>query len=286
MEFSISGKTRLAGVIGNPIAHTLSPAMHNAAFKALGIDAVYVPLGVPEAGLKRLLQTLTDINSLGVNITIPYKQLALNYVDECSPDAERIGAINTIVFHGVKRVGYNTDALGFLAALKGAGVQLRKRRAVLLGAGGAGRAVAVSLLQGGVAQLTISEPQAGLRRRLLTHLKKIGYTEVLGVEPNSTILRERSLAAHLIINASPLGLKPADPLPLPAAWIPVQQSVMDLVYGHGPTSFIRAAQRRGARTVPGWHMLLYQAAASFQLWTGRKPSIAVMRRALQRAGVD
>jgi shikimate dehydrogenase len=241
---------------------------------------------MPAPGVKRLLQALTDLGALGVNVTIPHKQLALGCVDACSPEAERIGAVNTVVFQGSKRIGHNTDGLGFLSALKEAGVPLKGRRAVLLGAGGAGRAVAVSLLQAGVAQLTLSEPQAASRRQLLAHLKKLGFVQVLGVEPGTAALRQASLAAHLVVNASPLGLKPGDPLPLAADWIPAQQSVMDLVYGHGPTAFLKAARSRSARTVPGWHMLLYQGVEAFRLWTSRKPPVEVMRRALLYAGVD
>jgi shikimate dehydrogenase len=286
MELSINGKTRLAGLIGDPVAHTLSPAMHNAAFKELGLDAVYVPFPCPCSGVKRLLQTLTDLGALGANVTIPHKQLALACVDECSPEAERIGAVNTVVFQGTKRVGHNTDGLGFLTSLKAAGIKLKGQRAVLLGAGGAGRAVAVSLLQAGVAQLTLSEPQAKARRALLANLKKLGYTQVLGVEPGTATLHQASLAAQLVVNASPLGLKPNDPLPLPTDWIPQGQCVMDLVYGHGPTAFMQSARRRQARIVPGWHMLLYQGVESFRLWTGQKAPVEIMRRALLRAGVE
>jgi len=270
MNGDINGKPRLAGLIGDPVAHTLSPAMHNAAFKALGIDAVYMPLPCPASGVKRLLWALADLGVLGVNVTIPHKQLAMACMDECSPEAERIGAVNTVVFQGKKRIGHNTDGMGFIAALKEAGLAVRGRRAVLLGAGGAGRAVAVSLLQAGVAQLTLCEPQASARRRMLAHLKKNGYTQVMGVEPGTTALREQSLASHLVVNASPLGLKPTDPLPLAADWIPAGQAVMDLVYGHGPTAFLQAAKRRRAVTVPGWHMLLYQGVEAFRLWTGHK----------------
>jgi shikimate dehydrogenase len=286
MDLTINGKTRLAGVIGDPITHTLSPAMHNAAFKALGINAVYLPLPCPKAGLKRLLHSLADLGAVGVNVTIPHKQLALECMDSCSPEAERIGAVNTVVFQGAKLVGHNTDGLGFLESLKQAKIKVRGQRAVLLGAGGAGRAVAVSLLQAGVAHLTVSEPFIQGRRKLQAYLKKLGYTQVLGVEPNTAVLCQQSQIAHLVVNASPLGLKPTDPLPLPADWLSPQQSVMDLVYGHGPTAFIQAAQRRKARTVPGWHMLLYQGAESFRLWTGCKPPVEVMRQALLRADVE
>jgi shikimate dehydrogenase len=287
MGISIDGKTRLAGVMGNPIAHTLSPAMHNAAFSALGINAVYVALPIPAEGVKGLLQTCTDLGMLGLNITIPHKRLAMKYVHECSADARRIGAINTVVFQGKKRIGHNTDGLGFLQALKAAKISLRGKRAVLLGAGGAGRAVAVSLLQAGVTHLTLSEPNAKQRSGLLRQLKILGYNNrVIGVEPNAPVLRERALAAHVIVNASPLGLKPGDPLPISGEWIPEKQAVMDLVYGHGLTPWLQAARKKQCRIVPGWHMLLYQGAEAFRLWTGCKPPVEIMRRALLRSGVE
>ena len=283
-SLAITGTTRIAGVVGNPIAHTLSPVMHNAAFAALGIDAVYLPFGVVPGGLGNLLRVLSTVGALGLNVTIPYKQAVLRFLDELAPSARRIGAVNTVVFARGRRIGHNTDGYGCLASLRPV-CPPRGRRAVLLGAGGAGRAVAVALLDAGLAQLTLVEPEVAARRRLQDHLQHLGHTAVTALSPGTVEVRARLAEARLVINATPLGLRPMDPLPIPAAWLPHRACVLDLVYGHGPTRWLRAARRRGCVTVPGWHMLLHQGAESFRLWTGRPAPLSVMRAALLAAGV-
>ncbi len=281
---ALTGRTRLAGVIGQPVRHTLSPAMHNAAFAAVGVDAVYVPLEVGPAGLSRLLAALADVGALGVNVTLPYKQCALKLVDRCSAEARRIGAVNTIVFRGRRLIGHNTDGLGFLASVRKV-MSLDGQRVVLLGAGGAGRAVAVSLLGQRIRHLTLAEPDARRSARLMRDLRRLGTVPVTRVQPGSTALKTLLAQAGLLVNATPLGLKTSDPLPVAAGEIPRGICVMDLVYGRGPTAFLRAARRRRCRIIPGWHMLLYQGAEAFRLITGHPAPLGVMRAALQRAGV-
>lgn len=284
MKIPISGKTKLAGVIGWPIGHTLSPAMHNAAFAALGMDAVYLPLGVPDpARLKEVVKGLQAVRALGVNVTIPYKQAVMNCVDELSPEAGQIGAVNTLVFRDQKIIGCNTDGLGFLKSLP-ARPPLRGKNAVLLGSGGGGRAVAVSLVLAGVAQLSVSEPEPRRRNSLIRHLRALGCPGARGVLPDSPELQSALREADLLVNATPLGLKPGDPLPLPEAWMPEKRCAMDLVYGRSTTRFLKLAARRGNRIVPGWRMLLHQGAEAFRLWTGRQPPVEVMERALRKAG--
>lgn len=281
---TISGTTRIAGVVGNPIAHTLSPAMHNASFAALGLDAVYVPFRVEPSGLGPLLKTLSAVGALGLNVTVPYKQAVLRHLHALAPSARRIGAVNTVVFSGGKRIGHNTDGTGCLASLNPV-LPPHGQRAVLLGAGGAGRAVAVALCDAGLAHLTLVEPDASALRTLTARLARLGHRRVTACAPGTAAVRAALAQARLVINATPLGLRPTDPLPVPAAWLPSRACVLDLVYGHGPTRFQHAAVRRSCRVVPGWHMLLQQAAESFRLWTGRPAPLAVMRRALIAAGV-
>lgn len=258
--------------------------MHNAAFAALGVDAVYLPFSIRPEGLGRLLKALSDLEALGLNVTIPHKQKVLAFLDKLDPTAQRIGAVNTVVFRNGQRIGYNTDGLGFLAAVRPF-FPPRGGRAVLFGAGGAGRAVAVTLADAGLQELTVVDPVIPQRRRLLAHLRRLGYAGATGFAPDAPQVRAALTGAGLIVNASPLGWKASDPLPAPEAAIPRGVCVMDLVYGHGPTRFLRAAARRGCRTVPGWSMLLHQGAEAFRLWTGRKPPILVMEKALRRAGV-
>lgn len=279
---TISGRTRLTGVVGNPIAHTLSPVMQNAAFAARGVDAVYVPLGVGPQSLRPLLRGLAGLNALGVNITIPYKHQALQLVDECSAAARRIGAVNTVVFRNGRLVGHNTDGLGFLASIR-PHFRPRGQRAVLVGCGGAGHAIAVSLAEAGISDLTLIDPDAAQRRALLARLRDYGRLRLGHYAPGAAAARAQAAAAGLLVNASPLGMKPRDPLPLPADWIPRKCCVMDAVYGRGLTPWLRAAQAKGCRVVPGWHMLLHQGAESFRLWTSLRPPLQVMQKALESA---
>ncbi len=281
---TIDGSTRLAGVIGFPVHHTLSPAMHNAAFAALGINAVYLPLAVKPQDLRHVLRALSRLGALGVNLTIPHKQAALRIVDRIDDSARRIGAINTVEFLAGRLIGHNTDGLGFLASLRGV-LRPRGRSALLLGAGGAGRAVAVALAGAGLGRLYVAETNPVPARRLLAHLSRLGFSRAAVVAPGSTALRAAAGRADLVINATPLGLRPADPLPLPPAWLRRGACVFDLAYGRKLTPWLAAARRRGCRIVPGWRMLLHQGAAAFRIWTGRTAPLAAMRAALRAAGV-
>jgi shikimate dehydrogenase len=286
MDFSINGKTRLAGVIGNPITHTLSPAMHNAAFQTLGIAAVYVPLGVPEAGLIPLIETLQSLKALGANVTVPYKEKVFAWLgrDHCSDNANKIGAVNTLIFKDGEIFGHNTDSLGFSLCLHEAGFLIPGNRAVLLGGGGAARAVAFPLLNTQIRSLAVSEIDRERVDRMALDLKDAGEAQVLAMAPHSAELRAALQEADLIINATPLGLKLQDPLPVDQAWLPSGRCVMDLVYGAGDTPFLAAARAKGNKVIPGWQMLLHQGAAAFELWTNQPAPLAEMKKALLRAG--
>ena len=284
MDLSINGKTRLAGVIGNPIAHTLSPAMHNSAFKACGINAVYLPLGVPEAGLKSLVEALLALNALGANVTVPYKEKVMPHLNETSEGAQKIGAVNTLVFKSDRIQGHNTDAVGFNRCLQAEHFPIPGKRAVLLGAGGAGRAVAFALLDAVAASLAAADIDRHRVDRLALDMKNTGEAKVFAVTPNSEELRAALQTADLVINATPLGLKPQDPLPVERDWLPAGRCVMDLVYGAGVTPFLAAARAKGNHVIRGWQMLLHQGAAAFELWTEQEPPEAEMKSALLQAG--
>lgn len=281
---AITGRTRLAGVVGWPIEHTLSPAMQNAAFQHCGLPAAYLPLGVPPDGLADFCRGWRRLRPVGFNVTVPHKEAIIGNLDGLAPSAKALGAVNTVVCRGRGRwIGHNTDGYGFLASLTGI-FSPRGRRVVLLGGGGAGRAVAFSLAQAGAARLTLSEPDAGRRRRLIEDLRRRGFTAVAAANPGSADLRDSLKQCGLLVQASPLGLRPRDPLPLPAAWMPRGICVYDLVYGSRLTPFLRLARSRKNRVIPGWKMLLWQGAEAFKLWTGKKPPVEIMRAALISAG--
>jgi shikimate dehydrogenase len=280
---SVTGSTRLAGVIGWPIKHTLSPAMHNAAFAHLGLDAVYLPLGVPGTALQPLIATLQSLNALGANVTIPYKEKVIPFLSGLSEGAEKIGAVNTLVFEKDRILGHNTDAMGFIMSLEGQ-IQLPGKRVVLLGGGGGGRAVAYALLQAGVGSLTIMDLDQGRIEKLAADFRQVGAGTIQTAAPGAETLKTALAQADLVVNATPLGLKPGDPLPVQESWMPAGRCAMDLVYGHGDTPFMTAARKKENRVVPGWQMLLNQGVAAFQLWTRMDPPVAVMKQALLEAG--
>jgi shikimate dehydrogenase len=279
----VSGTTRVAGVIGWPIEHTLSPAMQNCAFQHYGLDAIYIPLGVPRQGLSSLLKSLQALNAWGVNVTIPYKEAVMTSLDSLAPSASDIGAVNTIVFKQGKMIGHNTDGHGFLESLKGS-IQPRAKQALLLGGGGAGRAVAFSLAKAKVQCLTIVDVDQKRLNTLIRDIKKTGFSQVFGIRPGIAALQAKTKTADLVINATPLGLKKSDSLPIPAAWIPKGRCVMDLVYGKQLTPFLQVAKKKGNVLIPGWKMLLLQGAESFRLWTNKQPPIPKMQAALIAAG--
>lgn len=279
----ISGTTRLAGVIGCPIKHTLSPAMQNAALQACGIDAVYLPLGVEKNDLKKLIASLVAINALGANVTIPYKEKVLSCLDEVDEHARRIGAVNTIVIKNGKTKGYNTDASGFMTCIKKR-IKVKGKTAVLVGGGGAGRAIAMTLIQSGLKELLIVDTDTVRLNRLKKDLLSQNTTcLVIGSQPATDELKKYLGSCHLLVNATPLGLNVSDPLPIKEEWMPSAICVMDIVYSKGLTNFLKVAKKKKNIIIPGWEMLLYQGADAFELWTNQAAPIAIMEKALIKA---
>jgi shikimate dehydrogenase len=257
----------LAGVLGFPVAHSRSPDMHNAAFRALGLDWRYVKLPVPPALFAETVRALPGSGFRGANVTIPHKHAALELADERTPSADAIGAANTLTFlDGGGIEADNTDAPGFLAAL---GEDARGLRALVLGAGGAGRAVAWALREVGA--------DVAVWNR--TPERATALAADLGV---AAILRPAT--CDLLVNATSVGLKPrlgeAETLKaLQLEGLDPPPIVADLVYGESPTALLGWAERAGSRTVDGLEVLVRQGALSFQRWTGLEPPIEVMRSA-------
>ena len=279
----IDGKTKIYGLFGEPVEHTASPAMHNAAFEKLSLNAVYLAFRVKPSEIKQALKGIASLNFSGINLTIPHKQICLPYLDRVDRQARLIGAANTIVARGGRLLGYNTDAPGFLKSLKQDLGQTPKGKSVfLLGAGGAGRAVAIALAKNRAKEIILADLVLGRSRQLAinlkTHfphlpvktlnLKKIGESDLAGVD--------------LLINATPVGMRLADPLPVNPGFLHPGISVYDLVYNISPTRLVRTARRRGLKAVNGLGMLVWQAALAFELWTGRKPPVELMRRELEK----
>ncbi|MEW6522827.1 MAG: shikimate dehydrogenase [Bacillota bacterium] len=266
--------TRLLGVLGHPVGHSLSPAMHNAALTCLGIDAVYLAFDVPTDGLARAFAGLSELQSPGWNVTAPLKAAAASQCNVLTPLAAALGAVNTVVRAGSQLVGHNTDVEGIQRALEFAGFAPDGRPGLVLGAGGAARAAAWALARLGTPVIIAarSEPvelAAGLRRAYPgLDVGAISWEMRDGIVPQSGV----------VINATPLGRE--DSLPVHPGLLAPGQVACDLVYGPAPTPWLIAARQAGARVADGREVLLYQGAAAFLLFTGRPAPLEVMRQAL------
>jgi len=277
-------QARLFGVFGDPVDHSLSPAMHNAAFAAAGLPHVYLRYRVPAALLPAAVREARALGMGGLNLTVPLKEAVLPLLDAVTPEAERIGAVNTILFSaGGRLVGDNTDGRGFLAALRGR-VRLRGARAVVIGAGGAARAVATALGRAGCARITVANRTRARGERLAERLSRLGGA-VIATVPLVALERGQVLEdTTLVVNATPLALAGAGPR---VRWAATPRGCLgvELVYAARPTPFLVAAARAGRRTLGGAHMLLHQGALAFEAWTGQRAPRAVMARALGAAGL-
>jgi 3-dehydroquinate dehydratase/shikimate dehydrogenase len=261
-------RTRVYGVIGDPIAHSLSPAMQNAAFARARLDAVYLPFEVKSLG--DFLDNLESLGVAGFSVTHPHKQAILRHLDGIDPLAESIGAVNTVVVRGGgKLYGYNTDYVGVLRTLQ-RHVNLEGARVLLAGAGGAARAVAFALATAG-AFISVWSRRPAAARALA---RSVGGEAIA----RRAALRRQRFAA--IVNCTPVGQASAeDDSPLEARELNARV-VFDLVYNPRETKLLRLARARGLRVVPGWQMLVEQGAAQFEIWTGLRAPVAAMRRAV------
>ncbi|MCP9471011.1 MAG: shikimate dehydrogenase [Nitrospira sp.] len=278
----ISPRTRFCGIIGNPVEHSLSPAIHNAAFRSLGVDCVYLAWKVERIGdAIRGLRALGNFR--GASVTIPHKVAAVPFLDEIEPTAERIGAINTIVAENGRLIGYNTDATGALRALRGGGVALAGRRIVMLGSGGAARAIAFALAaESDAEKLVILGVDHAERTALADDLRSKTALPVDDDTLDESTLRRTVPDAHVLIHCTPVGMFPkADASCVPASLLHAGLAVMDIVYNPRVTRLLTDAQRAGCRTIPGLEMFLHQAVAQFELWTNRPAPVDVMRAVLE-----
>lgn len=291
----LSGKTQLIGIIGWPVDHSFSPAMQNAALEAAGLDWAYVPLPVQPEHLGSAVRGLSSLGFRGVNVTIPHKQEVLQHLDELDADANAIGAVNTIVIEqGTERswlVGYNTDSSGLLADLMNLGVDVAGRDCLVLGAGGAARAVAYGLaITGG--RIQVLARRVDQARQIVKILLPYLTTARLHYRPTGTRLSARPLSelrdvvynvsAPIIVNSTPLGMGPQlagsvwpDRMPFPKGAF-----VYDLVYNTPQTKLMRQAEAAGCHTANGLGMLIQQGALAFQLWTGEEPDLEAMSAAV------
>lgn len=276
----ITAKTKIVGLFGWPLGHSLSPVMHNAAFAATGLDYVYLPLPVAPEFLSQAVAGIRALGFAGVNVTIPHKIAVMEYLDEIDGSAKLVGAVNTIVVADGRLIGYNTDAGGYIRSLKEAGVSIAANSAVILGAGGAARAVVAGFIEAGAASVVVAardKSKAGNMAQLFA-----ATAQVNGVSWDSEEFAAALANADIVVNATPLGMYPETQKQPPIEWDLLQHSavISDLVYNPLITSFLSEGTRRGHPVVGGEGMLIEQGAMAFELWTGSKAPTTVMRQAL------
>lgn len=275
-----TGSTRLVGVIGDPVRHSLSPILHNAAFAALGMDWAYVALPVAPADVRSAVRAVVALGLEGLNVTMPHKALVVPFLDRVSPVATALAAVNTVVRLGSEVMGESTDGSGFLDALRlDEDFDPAGRRCVVFGAGGAARAVVMALAGAGALSVVVvnrTPDRAAAAAALAGRAGRVGSAAEVA-------------DADLVVNATPVGMagdsgpallaKGAGELPIPVERLGPGQLVMDLVYHPLRTELVEAAAERGARASGGLGMLVHQAAHSFRLWTGERAPLEAMRAA-------
>lgn len=279
---NIDARTQFCGVIGNPVGHSLSPAIHNAAFRKLGLNFVYLAWQVETIGdAVKGLRALGNFR--GASVTIPHKVAAMPFLDHVEMTAQRIGAINTIVAEKGKLTGYNTDATGALRALEEGGAELKGRRIVILGSGGAARAIAFALaVESGADKLTLLGIDDPERTRLAQDISTHAAVTVEDFHLDEATLRRVLPEAHVLIHCTPVGMAPkADSTCVPASLLHADLSVMEIVYNPLETRLLKDAKRAGCRTIPGLEMFLNQAVAQFEIWTNQPAPVDVMRAVLE-----
>ncbi len=276
----LSGATHMVGVIGWPVAHSVSPAMQNAAFQALGLDWCYVPLPVAPGRLREAMAGLVALGMEGANVTVPHKESAAVLVDSLTPQARAIGAVNTLLKREDGLVGHNTDADGFLSALRETGLEPQGCDALVLGAGGAARAVLYALASAG-AHITLLNRTLARAEALAREFQDLSGGTIRVGRLEAEELARHAEGAHLVVNTTLLGMWPGvDTSPWPDDMaFPREALLFDLVYNPRDTLFMGQARAYGASAVDGLRMLVHQGAQAFTLWTGAMAPIEVMYRA-------
>ncbi|AFM24039.1 shikimate dehydrogenase [Desulfomonile tiedjei] len=276
----VKGTTNLVGIIGFPVSHSLSPTMHNAAFRALNMDWKYVPLSVRPQNVPDALKGLIALGFRGANVTVPHKEKVTPYLNDISADAQQIGAVNTILVQEDTLSGFNTDWSGFLNHLTEIGFDPSGAKALILGSGGSARAVSYSLCQRG-ADISILSRNTGTAGLIIDELSSQSAQNRIG-SISAESLRDSARDFDLVVNTTPLGMTPLEEL---SPWphdigFPRRALAYDLVYNPAKTRFLEIAEDSGALAVNGLGMLVHQAAEAFKIWTDREAPVHVMKEAI------
>lgn len=282
----IQGTTRLVGLLGKPIKHSRSPHMHNSAFDYLKEDLVYLCLDTETKDLKTVLEALKIFGAVGGNVTYPNKQEVLKYLDEIDEAAEIIGSVNTIkIDEDTKKIkGFNTDGLGFIESLEKKGIPYKDKKMVLIGVGGAGRAIAIQSAYSGIKELVIKELNKEVADEVLNTIKtKIPKCNVRLISDDENDLKEEIKNADILVNATPLGMKGnVDSCSISSSDVISNPNVFvyDIVYEPKETKFMKYAKEAGCETCNGINMMLWQGALAFKIWTGKDMPIEYVKKEL------
>lgn len=277
-NIELNGKTKAVILIGNPVEHSMSPKMHTAAFKEVGINAIYIATKVENEDVKAAVESIRALNFLGANVTIPHKVSVISFIDEINPIAKDIGAINTIVNKNKKLFATNTDGPGFMRSMKEAGIKLNGMNAVMIGAGGVARAISFYLLQE-INNLRITDINSEIGDELIINLQKKYGEKVSFFNLNKNNLKYEIKNADLLLNCTPIGMYPnQDKTPVPKEYLRKDLIVFDSVYNPIETLLIKNAEKVGGKAIGGINMFLHQGAEAFELWTNKKAPIELMKQ--------
>jgi len=281
----IDGLTRQVAIFGDPIDHTLSPAIHNAVFDSLGLNLLYSAFHVRPEGLKAAVASIKALGFVGANITIPHKEKVMRFLDDIDPHAIDIGAVNTIVNKDGMLKGYNTDGAGYILSLReDTGFAPKGKKVLILGAGGASRAIVHAVLDAKPGSLVISNRSPKRAKDLAAEFrKKFAGTVIRTVPFDQADLGEEARDSDLLINTTSLGMAGQSRLDFPVRNLPGYAVVSDIVYKPLATELLKKARRKGLKTHDGLSMLVRQGSIGFELWTGKKAPVDLMRRAALKA---
>jgi len=279
MTDTITGRTVICGIIGDPVEHSMSPPMHNAAYRKLALDYAYVPFRVTRDDLPRAIDAVKTLHIRGLNVTIPHKVAVMPLLDRLDPLAGKIGAVNTIVNDNGVLTGYNTDASSFLKPLAEGGLEVRGKTVAMIGAGGVARAIAFALVESGARLIVLNRSD----RNLSELCGRLAGADVQAMNLDAVHLRTAVGTADILVNATSVGMTPAaDDTPVAMELLRRRLVVCDVVYNPPRTRLLAEAAAAGAKTIGGLNMLVWQAALAFEKWTGHSAPVSLMRSTATR----
>ena len=277
----ISGKTKIIGVFGDPIYHSLSPVMQNAAIADCGLDCIYLPFHVKQQDLAKAVDAIRALNMVGVNVTIPHKENIIEFLDEISEKSRKISSVNTIINKEGRLIGDTTDGLGFIKSAEHQWGDIAGSRVIVLGAGGSAKAVAFSLAEIGCNISIVNRT----KKRAVELSENINldfpHANVNVLEPNTDDFIYAMKSADIIVNTTSLGMYPnIDELPISEEFLHSGLMVYDLIYNPSETLLLQKARQKGAKVMNGQKMLVYQGAISFKLWFNKEPNVKIMEKTI------